>query len=50
MFNTFNMGVGMTATVDAKDVNKAISVLRDQGVEAYALGEIVKSENGVTIC
>ena len=50
MFNTFNMGVGMTATVEAKDVNKAISVLRDQGVEAYALGEIVKSENGVTIC
>ena len=50
MFNTFNMGVGMIATVEAKDVNKAISVLRDQGVEAYALGEIVKSENGVTIC
>ena len=50
MFNTFNMGVGMTATVEAKDVNKAISILRDQGVEAYALGEIVKSENGVTIC
>ena len=44
------MGVGMTATVEAKDVNKAISILRDQGVEAYALGEIVKSENGVTIC
>ena len=50
MFNTFIMGVGMTATVEAKDVNKAISILRDQGVEAYALGEIVKSENGVTIC
>lgn len=50
MFNTFNMGVGMTATVSAKDADEAIKVLKDQGVDAYVLGEIVKSENGVTIC
>ncbi len=50
MFNTFNMGVGMTATVDPKDVNLALKVLRDQGIEAYELGEIVKSDKGVEIC
>lgn len=50
MFNTFNMGVGMTVTVAQKDVNTALAVLNDNGVNAYVLGEIVRSEDGVIIC
>ena len=50
MFNTFNMGVGMTAVVPAAQADEALAVLRANGVEAYALGEIVPGEGGVTLC
>ncbi len=50
MFNTFNMGVGMIATVPAKDAEKAIAALRETGVEAYAVGEVIKSDEGVIVC
>ena len=44
MFNTFNMGVGMSIVVAKEDVEKAIAVLRVHGEEAYVLGEIVKGD------
>ena len=44
MFNTFNMGVGMSVVVAKEDVEKAIAVLRAHGEEAYVLGEIVKGD------
>ena len=44
MFNTFNMGVGMSIVVAKEDVEKAIAVLRAHGEEAYVLGEIVKGD------
>ena len=44
MFNTFNMGVGMTVTVAAQDADKAIEVLRENGQEAYVLGVIEEGE------
>ena len=44
MFNTFNMGVGMSIVVAKEDVEKAIAVLRSHGEEAYVLGEIVKGD------
>lgn len=50
MFNTFNMGVGMTVAVDKNDADKAVEVLNASGVEAYVLGELVDSEEGVIIC
>ena len=50
MFNTFNMGVGMTVAVDKNDADKAVEVLNASGVEAYILGELVDSEEGVIIC
>lgn len=50
MFNTFNMGVGMTVTVSPKDVEQTLGILRDQGTDAYVLGEIVRSDKGVIIC
>ena len=50
MFNTFNMGVGMVLVVSASTADKALSALQEQGVEAYRLGEIVKSEEKVILC
>ncbi len=50
MFNTFNMGVGMCVVVDKNDADKAIEVIRTAGEQAYVLGELVESEEGVIIC
>lgn len=50
MFNTFNMGVGMTAVVDKNDADKAVEAVKAAGEEAYILGELVDSEEGVIIC
>ena len=49
MFNTFNMGVGMTVSVDKNDADKALEILNNSGVEAYILGELVNSDEGVII-
>ena len=50
MFNTFNMGVGMSVTVAKEDADKALASLRESGEEAYILGEIVASDEGVILC
>lgn len=50
MFNTFNMGVGMSIVVDKNDADKALEVLRANGENAYIIGEIQKSDEGVIIC
>ena len=50
MFNTFNMGVGMSVTVAKEDADKALEVLKNSGENAYILGEIVKSDEGVILC
>ncbi len=50
MFNTFNMGVGMTITVAAEDAQKALNILHENGESgAYVLGEIVSGEKGVEL-
>ena len=50
MFNTFNMGVGMTVIVSEKDADKALEVLKAAGEDdAYVLGR-VKAGEGVEIC
>lgn len=49
MFNTFNMGVGMSVIVDKADADRAISVLKAHGEDAYVLGEIVESGDGVIL-
>lgn len=50
MFNTFNMGVGMVVCVDKNDADKAIAAIKSAGEDAYVLGELVESEEGVIIC
>ncbi len=50
MFNTFNMGVGMTAIVPAAQTDTAVRVLKENGVDAYVLGEVIEGGEGVTLC
>ena len=50
MFNTFNMGVGMSIVVAKDDAEKAVEILRANGEDAYIMGEIIKSEEKVVIC
>ena len=50
MFNTFNMGVGMTIIVSKEDADRSISILKEHGEDAYVLGTISKSDEGVKIC
>ena len=49
MFNTYNMGVGMSVIVDAAEAGKAVAVLKEAGEDAYICGEIAKGEHGVEI-
>ncbi len=49
MFNTFNMGVGMSIVVAKADAEKALDILRQCGETAYLIGEIVKSDEKLTI-
>ena len=50
MFNTYNMGVGMTITVAKQDADKALELLHANGEpDAYVLGEIVPGEGGVEL-
>lgn len=50
MFNTFNMGVGMSITVSESEAEKALDILRASGEDAYVIGKIVKSEDKIKIC
>ena len=49
MFNTFNMGVGMSIVVAAEDADRALQILRDNGEDAYVIGEIIESEDKISI-
>ena len=50
MFNTFNMGVGMSVVVPADEADMALEILKATGEDAYVIGEIVKSDDGVILC
>ncbi|MBQ9301080.1 MAG: phosphoribosylformylglycinamidine cyclo-ligase [Clostridia bacterium] len=50
MFNTFNMGVGMSVIVKNSDTDKALAVFRENGVDAYVIGEIARGEGKIEIC
>ena len=49
MYNTYNMGVGMTITVAPEDVDTALEILRANGETAYLLGEIIESAEQVIL-
>ena len=50
MYNTYNMGVGMSIVVPANEVETAIEILKANGEDAYVIGEIIKSDEGVILC
>ena len=50
MFNTFNMGVGMAVIVSRDTADRALSALRDNGCDAYPVGEIAAGEERVVLC
>ena len=49
MFNTYNMGVGMSVVVPADQVETALSILREHGDDAYVIGEIIAGEEKIEL-
>jgi len=49
MFNTYNMGVGMSIVVSPDEVGTAIEVLKANGEDAYVIGKIVTSDEKIVI-
>ena len=49
MYNTFNMGVGMIAIVEQKDAETAVNLLRENGIEASVIGEMIEGDHSVII-
>ena len=50
MFNTINMGVGMSMAGSPATADRALELLRAQGVEAYVMGEIIRGEERIRLC
>ena len=50
MFNTYNMGVGMTCVVPADQADRALSILKENGEDAYVIGTIVKGTEKIELC
>ncbi|MCR5296432.1 MAG: phosphoribosylformylglycinamidine cyclo-ligase [Clostridiales bacterium] len=49
MFNTYNMGVGMSVIVPAAQADRALEILKAGGEDAYVIGEIVEGEEKIVI-
>ena len=50
MYNTYNMGVGMSIVVPKGEVDTALEILKAHGEDAYVIGEIIKGDDGVVFC
>ena len=49
MFNTFNMGVGMSVIISAEDAERALEILNAQGLEAYVIGKIIAADEKIRL-
>ena len=49
MYNTYNMGVGMSIVVPAEEVELSLNILKDNGIDAYVIGEIIEGEEKVIL-
>ena len=49
MFNTFNMGVGMSVVVPRESAERSLEILKDSGIDAYVIGEIVAGDDKIVI-
>ena len=50
MFNTYNMGVGMSVVVPAEQVDAALEILKAHGEDAYVIGKIIAGEEKIELC
>ena len=50
MFNTFNMGVGMSVIVSADTADRALYAFEEAGITAYPIGEIAVSDEPICFC
>ena len=50
MFNTFNMGVGMSIVVPKEQADLALATLKAAGEDAYIIGEVIRSDEGIILC
>lgn len=44
MYNIFNMGIGYTVIVNENDKEQALNVLKEQNIDAYEIGRIIKDD------
>ena len=49
MYNTYNMGVGMSIVVPASDVETSLAILKEHDIDAYVIGEIIEGEEKVIL-
>ena len=49
MYNTYNMGVGMSIVVPAEEVETSLAILKDNGIDAYVIGQIIEGEEKVIL-
>jgi phosphoribosylformylglycinamidine cyclo-ligase len=49
MYNTYNMGVGMTIVVPAEQLETSLAILKEHDIDAYVLGSIIKNEEKVIL-
>lgn len=49
MYNTFNMGIGMAVIVPESEAEKSLEILKQEGEEAYLIGEVIEGNREVII-
>ena len=49
MYNTYNLGVGMSIVVPARQADKALAILKENGENAYVIGHIEAGEEKVVL-
>ncbi len=49
MFNTYNMGIGMSVIASKETADAAIRALKDNGEDAYVIGEIIEGKDKIIL-
>ena len=49
MYNTYNMGVGMSVVVPESEVEASLEILRANGEDAYVIGKIVSGDEKIVL-
>lgn len=50
MYHTFNMGIGMALVVPKEQAESVLKDLKNEGHEAYAMGEITNGTGAIELC